>query len=507
MVRVRVSPSPTGMAHIGTAYISLFNFAFARKHGGKFILRLEDTDQERHVAEAEEVLYKALSWLGLDPDESPTAWGDFGPYRQSERLKLYQEAAKKLVTAGRAKEKEGAVWITPNYEVYGWDDMVRGQIEFKRENLKEWVILRSSGWPTYNFAAAVDDAEMKISHVIRGEDHISNTPLQLSAYRAMGVEPPMFGHLPLLRGKDHSKLSKRKDPVSLDWYREQGYLAEAMINFLGLQGWSHPLEKDIFSLEEFIKEMSLERVKTSAPVFDFKKLDWINGQYIQKMKDEDLVDLLRNFWDDPRRHFFNALGSESSLPSSSPLGQSKNKVLHGSSSRVSKMSPSDHPDSVHLFDKDLIVKTVPLVKERIKKLSEFPELVSYFRVRPTVDRDLVLKQSNLEVSVVKKIFEQIISAYENLGNWDVQNLEKAGHELLNITKLSPKELFMTIRVAISGRTATPPLVETMAVLGKKEVVARLKAADRIVGGEAYGGFIGRGVKKKLCSYFILSVSG
>jgi len=478
MVRVRVSPSPTGMAHIGTAYISLFNFAFARKHGGKFILRLEDTDRERQVAEAEEVLDKALSWLGLEPDESPVAGGDLGPYRQSERLKLYQETAKKLVSSGKAKEKDGAVWITPTEEIYGWDDMVRGRIEFKRENLKEWVILRSSGWPTYNFAAAVDDAGMKISHVIRGEDHISNTPLQLSAYRALGVEPPMFGHLPLLRGKDHSKLSKRKDPVSLEWYRQEGYLPEAILNFLALLGWSHPQEKDIFSLEEFIREMSLERVKTSAPVFDFKKLDWINGQYIQKMKNKDLVDLLQNFRDDPRRHFFNALGSESSLPSSSPPGQSQNKVLHGSSSRVSKMPPSDHPDSVYLFDKGLIVKTVPLVKERMKKLSEFGELVSYFQTRPIVDKDLVLKQSNLEVSAVKKVFEQIIYAYENLGNWDVHNLEKAGHELLKITKLSPKELFMTIRAAISGRTATPPLVETMEVLGREEVVNRLREVEK-----------------------------
>ena len=443
MVRVRVSPSPTGMAHIGTAYVSLFNFAFARKHGGKFILRLEDTDRERQVAEAEEVLDKALSWLGLEPDESPVAGGDLGPYRQSERLKLYQETAKKLVSSGKAKEKDGAVWITPTEEIYGWDDMVRGRIEFKRENLKEWVILRSSGWPTYNFAAAVDDAGMKISHVIRGEDHISNTPLQLSAYRALGVEPPMFGHLPLLRGKDHSKLSKRKDPVSLEWYRQEGYLPEAILNFLALLGWSHPQEKDIFSLEEFIREMSLERVKTSAPVFDFKKLDWINGQYIQKMKNEDLVDLLL-----------------------------------GSSSRVSKMPPSDHPDSVYLFDKGLIVKTVPLVKERMKKLSEFGELVSYFQTRPIVDKDLVLKQSNLEVSAVKKVFEQIIYAYENLGNWDVHNLEKAGHELLKITKLSPKELFMTIRAAISGRTATPPLVETMEVLGREEVVNRLREVEK-----------------------------
>lgn len=426
MVRVRVSPSPTGMAHIGTAYVSLFNLAFARKHGGKFILRLEDTDQQRHVPEAEEVLYRALSWLGLEPDESPVKGGDFGPYRQSERLKLYQETAKKLVKSGKAKEKEGAIWITPTDETYGWDDLVRGRIEFKGENLKSWVILRTSGWPTYNFAVVADDLGMKISHVLRGEDHISNTPLQLSVYRALGAEPPEFGHLPLLRGADRSKLSKRKDPVSLEWYRDEGYLPEALVNFLGLQGWSHPQEKDIFSLEEFTREMTLERVKTSAPVFDFKKLDWINGQYIQRMGDKELTDLL-----------------------------------------VDKYSRQ--------INRELLVKVVPLVKQRMKKLAEFPDLVSYFKERPEVDRDLVLKQSNLELSAVKNVFEQIISAYEKLDNWSVQSLETAGHELLKITKLSPKELFMTIRVAISGRTATPPLAETMEVLGKNETLSRLKA--------------------------------
>ncbi len=444
MVRVRVSPAPTGMAHIGTAYISLFNFAFAKKHGGKFVLRLEDTDRERHVAEAEEVLYKALSWLGLNPDESPIAGGNFGPYRQSERLKLYQDTAKKLVSGGKAKEKDGAIWIEPVDEVYGWDDMVRGRIEFKRENLKEWVILRSSGWPTYNFSVVVDDVAMEITHVIRGEEHISNTPLQLMVYKRLGKQPPVFAHMPVLRAIDHKKLSKRRDPVSIDWYREQGYLPEAMVNFLGLQGWSHPQEKDIFSLEEFIQEMSLERVKTSAPVCDFKKLDWMNGQYIQKMKDKDLVDLIL-----------------------------------GSSSMISEIPSSARP-KIELFSRDLIVKTVPLIKERMKKLSEFGELVSYFQARPTVDRELVLKQSNLEVSAVKKVFEQIISAYENLGNWNVQNLEKVGQELLKITKLSPKELFMTIRVAISGRTATPPLVETMEVLGKEEVLIRLRKAEKLL---------------------------
>ena len=210
MVRVRIAPSPTGFAHVGTAYTALFNWAFAKKNHGVFILRLEDTDQKRHVPEAEEAIYSALKWLNLNPDESPVKGGPFGPYRQSERLKRYQETAQELVKSGTAYEKDGAIWlIMPKDITLGWEDAVRGQINFDSNQLKDWVILKSDLNPTYNFANVVDDLDMQITHVLRGEEHISNTPLQLSVYRTLEKKPPVFAHLPVLRAADHKKLSKR----------------------------------------------------------------------------------------------------------------------------------------------------------------------------------------------------------------------------------------------------------------------------------------------------------
>lgn len=425
-VRVRIAPSPTGFAHIGTAYIGLFNWAFARKNHGVFILRLEDTDQKRHVPEAEQAIYDALNWLGVESDESPVTGGPFGPYRQSERLDRYREQAKHLLSLKTAYEKDGAIWLRmPSVGVLSWSDAVRGVISFDAANLKDWVLLKSDGFPTYNFANVIDDLDMEITHVLRGEEHISNTPLQLSAYHALNQAPPIFGHLPVLRGSDHKKLSKRRDPVSLRWFREQGYIPEAILNFLALQGWSHPEEKDVFSKEEFSELVTLERIRTSAPMFDFKKLDWLNGHYIRAMKDGELA------------------------------------LLIGTEVKV-KM-----PD-------ELITKTLPLVKDRLRKLSEFSDLVSYFEHPPTPDVDLIKSQSKKDSKEIKTVLDHIISTYEKLDNWTVQNLEKVGHKLLEETKWSPRELFMTIRVAVTGRTATPPLSDVLEVLGKQEVVRRLK---------------------------------
>lgn len=423
---MRIAPSPTGFVQIGNAYAALFNWAFARRHQGIFVLRLEDTDVKRHVPEAEDAIYRALTWLGIEPDESPVREGKFGPYRQSERLKLYRDAADQLKQAEKAYEKDGALWLSmPKTGTFVWDDRIRGRIEFDVSNLKDWVILKSDGFPTYNFANVIDDTSMHITHVIRGEEHISNTPLQLSAYQALGHQAPVFAHLPVLRAADHKKLSKRRDPVSLAWFREQGYLPEAIVNFLALQGWSHPQEKDLFSKEEFANLMTLERIKTSAPVFDFKKLDWINNQHIKQKSDEELAKLV-------------------AIEYAPDLSQS------------------------------LIDTTVPLVKERLRRLAEFPDAVSYFSQRPTVDSALVLSQTKREGKEQKSVLVQVINSLDKLDNWTVQELDNVGHELLQETGWSPKELFMTIRVAVTGRTATPPLFDTLAVLGKSESLARLR---------------------------------
>lgn len=431
-VRVRIAPSPTGFAHIGTAYMGLFNWAFAKKSKGVFILRLEDTDQKRHVPEAEQAIYDALEWLGIDPDENPVAGGPFGPYRQSERLDRYRGQAGHLLNSKAAYEKDGAIWLRmPSVGVLSWNDAVRGTISFDAANLKDWVLMKSDGFPTYNFANVVDDVDMKITHVLRGEEHISNTPYQLSAYAALDTPPPIFAHLPVLRGSDHKKLSKRRDPVSLQWFREQGYLPEAILNFLALQGWSHPEEKDIFSKEEFLNLLTLERIRTSAPVFDFKKLDWLNGQYIRDMKDDQLVSII------------------------------------GKEVRVR-------------MPEKQITHLLPLVKDRLRKLSEFPDLVSYFVAAPTVDLNLLTSQSKRDSKEIKTVLDHIISTYEKLNNWIVQDLEKAGHELLEKTAWSPRELFMTIRVAVTGRTATPPLSDVMEVLEKEAVIERLKQTQTLL---------------------------
>ncbi|KKS41241.1 MAG: Glutamate-tRNA ligase [candidate division CPR1 bacterium GW2011_GWA2_42_17] len=430
-VRVRIAPSPTGFAHVGTAYMALFNWAFAKKNHGAFVLRLEDTDQKRHVPEAEEAIYSALKWLNINPDESPVKCGQFGPYRQSERLSRYRETSASLVKSGTAYPKDGAIWLKmiPDI-VFEWEDAVRGKISFDSNQLKDWVILKSDLNPTYNFANVIDDLDMKISHVIRGEEHISNTPLQLSVYQALGKKPPVFAHLPVLRAADHKKLSKRRDPVSLQWFREEGYLPEALLNFLALQGWSHPEEKDIFTADEFAKLISLERIKTSAPVFDSKKLDWLNGQYIKTKSDQELAKLIGK-------------------------------------------------DFAKEIPKELVEKFIPLVKERLRKLKDFSESVNFFITAPNVPLPLLTGQTKHTPSEVKQIFLRTIKVYEENKIWRTAELEIVGHHLLETTGWTPRELFMTIRVALSGKTATPPLFEMMAVLGKDETLKRLMAAAKL----------------------------
>lgn len=424
-VRVRIAPSPTGFAHIGTAYMGLFNWAFAKKHHGSFMIRLEDTDQKRHVEEAERVIYEAFDWLGLNPDESPVVGGKFGPYRQSERLESYKKAAATLLSDKKAYEKDGAIWLSiPKKGNIGWDDAIRGRIEFDFQDLKDWVIIKSDGFPTYNFANVVDDTSMKISHVLRGEEHISNTPLQLTAYQALGKKIPIFGHLPVLRNTEHKKLSKRRDPVSLQWFKEQGYLPEALLNFLALQGWSHPKEKDIFPISEFVAEMTLERIKTSAPVFDFKKLDWINGEYIRQKSNIEFAILMKPF------------------------------------------------STLHLSD-DLWGRIIPLVKERIKKLSDIDKLVDFFVHEPKTDASLFTEDAPTQFIAAKTELEK--------SDWEIKSIQE---NLLRLVDNTPEwkrgPFFMNLRIAITGQKVSPPLIESMEILGRDVCLVRVKNAEALL---------------------------
>jgi len=424
-VRVRIAPSPTGLAHIGTVYATLFNYAYAKKNKGKFVLRIEDTDTERSVVEAEKVIIDALNWLGLKYDEGPDIGGKYGPYRQSERVDLYKKYAKQLQDQDLAYKKEGAIWLRIPQGKTSWNDLIRGKIEFDNSQIKDFVILRSNGFPAYNFAAVIDDHSMKISHVIRGEDHLSNTPRQIMLYKALKVEVPEFAHSPLLRNPDQSKISKRRNQVSASWYKENGYLPEALINFLCLLGWSHPKGEEIFSIDEFIKNFSFKRVSTSAPIFDFKKLDWLNGHYIREKKDEELVKLLKPF------------------------------------------IPEGMKDS-------LIKQTISLIKERLIRLSDYKSLVDFFVEEPKVDKKLLLKKSGQDEKLIKEQFKKALEGLEKVKDWEVKTLEDLFRKIVQDNDYHLGKFFMATRIAITGKFATPPLFETMEVLGKEKTIKRLK---------------------------------
>ncbi|MCI0453089.1 MAG: glutamate--tRNA ligase, partial [Candidatus Latescibacteria bacterium] len=337
-VRVRFAPSPTGYLHVGGARTAIFNHLFARHHGGTFILRIEDTDAERSTRESEISLLEDLRWLGLDWDEGPDVGGPVAPYRQSERMAIYREVADKLVAQERAypcfcteaelelkREEAAAASLPPQYDgtcrnltpeqvaakraaglpeairfrvgegIVRFHDAVRGDMELSHDMVGDWVILRSNGLPTYNFAAAVDDHLMKISHVIRGEEHLPNTLRQIMIYDALGATHPVFAHVPLILAEDRSKLSKRHGASSVGDLRASGYLPHAATNYLLLLGWSHPQSKEIMPRDEMVKRFSIERIGKAAAVFDKKKLQWMNGQYIRKLDLDTLLALVEPY--------------------------------------------------------------------------------------------------------------------------------------------------------------------------------------------------------------------
>lgn len=365
MIRTRIAPSPTGLAHIGTAYYAIYNYAFAKKNNGEFIVRIEDTDRARFVEGSEQVIFDALSWLGIPHDEGPDINGPYGPYRQSERLPLYKKYAEELIEKNYAYycfcsserldqvrkamqerketprydrhcrslpiaeskeranngEKYVVRMIIPDNEMIAWDDLVRGRVEFHSDSIDDQVILKSDGFPTYHLAVVVDDHLMKITHLLRGEEWISSGPKHILLYRYFDWQPPQFAHMPLLRNSDKSKMSKRKNDVAVFSYKEKGYLPEALVNYLSLMGWSHPEGKDIFSFEEYIQAFTIERIQTTGPIFDIAKLTWMNQQYIQNKTDEELKELILDFYPKAKEL------SEEMLNALMPLVQSRMETL------------------------------------------------------------------------------------------------------------------------------------------------------------------------------------
>lgn len=417
--RVRIAPSPTGFAHVGTAYTALFNYAYALKNNGKFIIRIEDTDVKRNIKGAEDAIFSSLKWLGLSWNESTDSKGKFGPYRQSDRLGIYKKYIDKLVKGDLAYEDEGATRFKNQGEDVSWNDLIRGEINFPGDQITDFVIQKSDGFPTYNFAVVVDDMLMKITHVIRGEEHISNTPRQLALYKAFEVRPPYFAHHPTLRNKERKKLSKRRDPVDLRIYQDEGYLPEALLNFLALLGWSHPKEKEIFNLEEFVKLFSLKRVRKAGPIFELDKLDWVNGEYIRKTPNSHLTTQIHDFY--------------------------KGK-----------------------YSKEEIEQITPLVKDRINKLKEFETLAGFFFKKPKVKNRDLGKDWKRHLSSALKVLG-------NIKKWEKDQLDKALLDMVENNNFKTGKFFMDLRVAITGNKVTPPINESIVILGKKETISRLES--------------------------------
>ncbi len=426
MIKVRFAPSPTGFLHIGSARSALFNWLFARHEKGKFLLRIEDTDRARSKDEFLEEIMSSLKWLGMDWDEEPVY--------QSKRLDIYRKTAERLLKEGKAyKEGEAVRFKMPKKKIM-FHDIVRGGIEFDSEALKDEVLIKSDGFPTYNFACVIDDAETEITHVIRGDDHISNTPKQIAIYEALGRDVPQFAHIPLIMGPDGGRLSKRHGATSILEYKEQGYLADALANFLALMGWSPGDDREILSKEELIKEFALKRVLKTPAIFGIDKLNWLNSQYIMKKDSKELSGLLAPFL------------------------------------RKDRLIGED-------FDREKLLNLVELYKIRIRTLAEFPARVRPFYVKD-IDRDPKAVEKHLAGEEAKNLLAQWRRALSELDSFDRTKIEENCRATASRLGVKPSKLIHPARVAISGTTAGAGLFEMMGIMGKDTVFRRI---DEVTG--------------------------
>jgi glutamyl-tRNA synthetase len=411
-VRVRMAPSPTGFLHIGGVRTFLFNWLFARQQGGKIFLRIENTDTNREVEEAVDQIKSSLIWLGIDWD------GDVK--FQLDTADTARDLAQRLLSEDKAYEDDGAIrFRQPKEGTVSWNDAVRGEIEFKNELLPDLVIVRSDGRPTYNFISPVDDITDGITHVIRGEDHVSNTPSQINILRALGADLPTYAHVPNINGEDGRKLSKRRNAVALDDFRREGYLPAALFNFLALLGWSYDDKTTIMSRSELIERFSLERVVSSPATFDYKKLDWMNGMYLRDLQpDEYALDLLR--W--------------------------------------LREQGIDWPD-------ERVRATVPLVQEKIEKFSQYPDFVR-FLFEP------IDPPPGLDDEILSAAHERLAS----VELWDASVIDEALRSLADELGQKPRQAFAPIRLAVTGSKVSPGLFESLELLGKEESLKRLSVS-------------------------------
>ena len=473
-VRTRVAPSPTGEPHVGTAYIALFNLCFARRHGGKFILRIEDTDQQRSTKSSEQKIFDSLRWLGLEWDEGPDIGGQFAPYRQSERSEIYQRYARMLIEAGHAfycfaspeeleemRRDQMARGETPRYDGRGlklaktdiqarlaagdpyvirmkvpeqglcrFRDMLRGEIEIPWSQVDMQVLVKADGLPTYHLANVVDDHLMQITHVIRGEEWINSAPKHQLLYEYLGWEMPALCHMPLLRNPDKSKLSKRKNPTGINYYRAMGYLPEALVNYLGRMGWSMPNEEEKFSLAQMIEHFDIQQVRLGGPVFDMEKLDWLNGRWLREDLDHETFARRAAEW---------ALGG------------------------------------------DKISKLVPLIQDRVEKFSDLAPMVAYLMSGYPAIEVASFSHPRLGEEHCRKLLQFGSWLLDEQVDWERDALYQRFEALANALDLKLKDVLFPFFVALSGQGAALPLFDSMEILGADMVRARIRRALITIG--------------------------
>jgi glutamyl-tRNA synthetase len=477
-IRTRYAPSPTGEPHLGNLRTALFDWLLARHHGGQFLLRIEDTDQARYVEGGIEQQMEALRWLGLDWDEGPDIGGPYAPYVQSQRLEIYHEHARQLIEGNNAylcycsperleevRKAQQARKEPPRYDRHCRDvspeerqamesqgitpvvrfktplagetvahDVLRGSVSFQNSTLDDFVLLKSDGYPTYHLAAQVDDHLMEITHVLRGDEWLSSAPRHVLIYRAFGWEPPAFAHLSRILGPDRSKLSKRHGAHAALEYRDQGYLPDAVVNFLALLGWSLDDHTEIIDRETLVKHFDLDRVLVNPAVFNAEKLLWMNGVYIREMDDETLAGAVLPFLE---RHL------------------------------------------THTVDRRLLLRIVPLVKKRIRLLSEIVGMADFFFTEGELEYEietLLGKRYAGDPAAAAEALDTVMRAIDGLESWDHETIESAIRPLAQDLGVKTGDLFGLIRVAVTGKTATPPLFETMEVLGPERTRGRLLSA-------------------------------
>lgn len=479
-VRVRFAPSPTGKLHIGGARTAIYNWAFARAMGGKFILRIEDTDPERSTEENTQIILRAMRWLGLDWDEGPEVGGEFGPYHQTERFDTYAAALETLKERGavypcfctkeeldakreaagesyagydrtcrnlsgeeaqaRIAAGEPHVWrlkVPENHGPIEFDDAVYGHMSFPADVMDDMILVRTDGTPTYNFAVVCDDANMQITHVIRGDDHLSNTPRQILIYEALGLEAPTFAHLSMILGADGKKLSKRHGATSVEEYKAQGFLPDTMVNFLALLGWSLDGETTIISRDVLCEKFSLDRITKKDAVFDETKLEWMNGQYIKAMNPAQWVELSRPWL-----------------------------IEAGATAEDIDARP------------EWYAKLYPLLAERETSLTDAAEKLPYmfWGANVTLDEksvNKVLKKEGARADEALRACRDILA--DESRAWECEGLQQACRDLCEPMEIKPKNMFQPLRVAVCGNMVSPPLFESIELMERADVLARIDA--------------------------------